>query len=74
MTRALPLLFLLLAACAPFPQVGRAEALLASPGDTPPLLTEAELAAATGAAPDQSNALADEAATLRARAERLRKH
>lgn len=73
MTRALPLLFLLLAACSEFPQVGRAEAMLANPGDTPPLLTETELAAVTSATPDRSNTLANEAAALRARAERLRR-
>lgn len=71
MIRALPL-FLLLAACSDFPEVGRAEAALANPGDTPPLLTAAELGAISATAPDRSNALAGEAAALRERARRLR--
>lgn len=71
MTRALFLLPLL-AACADIPQVGRAEAMLANPGDTPPLLTANELAAVTTAAPDRANALGAEAAALQARARRLR--
>lgn len=71
MLRALPL-FALLAACADIPEVGRAEAALADPGQTPALLTSVQLAALTGTTPDLSNALAGEAAALRARAERLR--
>lgn len=72
MIRALPL-FVLLAACADFPEVGRAEAALANPGQTPALLTSVELAQLSVNAPDRSNALSAEAAALRARAERLRR-
>lgn len=71
MIRALPLC-LLLAACTDFPEVGRAEAALASPGTTPALLTAEELAQLS---PDANNAaagLSAEAAALRARADRLR--
>ncbi len=72
MTRTLPLLALL-AACADIPEVGRAEAALADPGQTPALLTADQLASLTGSTPDLSNALAGEAAALRARADRLRR-
>ena len=76
MIRTLPLvrpLVLILAACSDFPEVGRAEAMLANPGDTPPLLTADALAAITTAAPDRSAALAGQAAALRDRANRLRR-
>ena len=72
MIRALPL-FLLLAACSDFPEVGQAEAALANPGDTPALLTTDELDALAVQAPDRSAALVGEAAALRARADRLRR-
>ncbi len=72
MTRAVPTLFLLLAACSDFPQLGRSDPAHGVSNTTPPLLTEAELAAVTGTAPDLSNALSAEAAALRARAENLR--
>lgn len=72
MIRALPLC-LLLAACSDFPEVGRAEAALANPGATPALLTHDQMAALQTTAPDRSNALAGEAAALRARADRLRR-
>lgn len=72
MTRAVPALFLLLAACSDFPQLGRADPALGVPNTTPPLLTEAELTAVTGPAPDLSNPLSAEAAALRVRAENLR--
>lgn len=74
MTRALPLLLvLLLAACSDFPEVGRAEAKLATTATTPPLLTAEALALATGGAlVDRSGALTGEAAALRARAATLR--
>lgn len=71
MIRALPL-FLLLAACSDFPEVGRAEAALADPGDTPPLLTADAVAMIGTAVPDQPSTLATEAAALRARALVLR--
>ena len=71
MLRALPL-FLLLAACADFPEVGRAEAELARAGDTPALLTDSALAALVAGAPDRSDTLAAEASSLRDRARRLR--
>lgn len=71
MIRALPLC-LLLAACADFPDVGRAETDLEASGETPALLTAHELAALTTAAPDLSNALAGDVAGLRERARRLR--
>jgi hypothetical protein len=71
MIRALPL-FLLLTACADFPEVGRAEAALVNPGDTPALLTSDEMAALSVTAPDRSAALAGEAAALRNRARHLR--
>ena len=71
MIRALPLC-LLHAACADFPEVGRAEAELAVPGATPSLLTSRELATLATAAPDRSNALAGDVAGLRERARRLR--
>lgn len=71
MIRALPLC-LLLAACADFPDVGRAETDLEASGETPALLTARELAALTTAAPDRSNALASDVAALRERARRLR--
>jgi len=72
MLRILPALFLFLAACSDLPNLSREDAALVDPGPTPPLLTAAELAAVTGPAPDRSNALAAEAAALRARAENLR--
>lgn len=72
MLRVLPALFLFLAACSDFPHLSRDDAALGDPGPTPPLLTEAELAAVTSAPPDRSNALSAEAAALRARAENLR--
>ena len=75
MIRALPLcLVLALAACAEFPEVGRAEAALTDPGATPPLLTSEEMAAIVESpVTDRSGALAAEAAALRARAARLRR-
>lgn len=72
MIRALPL-FLLLAACADFPEVGRAEAKLTSADVTPPLLTAEELALALSNPSVSAPALAAEAAALRARADRLRR-
>lgn len=73
MIRALPFL-LLLSACSDFPEVGRAEAKLATSATTPALLTAEEMAA-LGLQPstDQSAALAAEAARLRARANALRR-
>lgn len=71
MIRALPL-FLLLAACADFPEVGRAEAKLASPDVTPALLTAEELAS-VASPPAATPGLFAEAAALRARADRLRR-
>lgn len=71
MIRALPIL-LLLTACTDFPQVGRAEAELATDSTTPSLLTADELATLGASTPDLSNALSAEAAGLRARATRLR--
>ena len=73
MTRALPLLLLLLAGCSEFPDVGRAEAALTTPGTTPALLTASQLAAIDTAAPRPSGALAEQAAALRARANQLRR-
>ncbi|GEM_PF-3022965 len=72
MTRAVPALFLFLAACSDFPQLGHPDAALVGPNTTPPLLTEAELTAIGATAPDRSNALSAEAAALRTRAENLR--
>ena len=71
MIRALPFL-LMLAACSDFPEVGKAEAMLADPGATPALLTAAEIAAINTAAPNRSNALGGEVAGLQDRARRLR--
>lgn len=72
MIRALPL-FLALAACADFPEVGRAEAKLASPNVTPALLTAEELAAVTNDTAAPAPILAAEIAALRARAAVLRR-
>jgi hypothetical protein len=72
MNRAMPLL-LVLAACSDFPEVGRAEAKLATTATTPPLLTAEQLALVTGGGlADRSGALSVEAASLRARAAALR--
>lgn len=72
MIRALPLC-LLLAACTDFPEVGRAQAALATPGPTPALLTAEELAQLSPGASNAGAGLSAEAAALRARANRLRR-
>ncbi len=71
MIRALPLC-LLLAACADFPEVGRAEAAFATSGTAPALLTAEELAQINPRTSNAAAGLAAQAAALRARAARLR--
>jgi hypothetical protein len=80
MTRPLPPylflflpLVLALQACAEFPEVGRAESLLSPDATAPALLTVEEMAALSTGPVRGGGALADEAARLRERANRLRR-
>ena len=68
LTRALALALILLPACAPLPQVTR---VLGKTGPTPALLPLEQLPSAAIPA-DPGGALADQAASLRARAAALR--
>ncbi len=72
MTRAF-VLFALLSACADLPKISNRGGQDVNPGQTPALLTSAELERLTAPAQSYANALSGEAAALRARGDQLRR-